>query len=167
MTRIPPTARIQEAFFEGMRNGYITGIKGIPVRNMPGYRQVITKFENWKVTDMWIAKSHGVFSAGITTIFHKNTPVWFMSYEGWYKDGGALSFLKTVLSKAYTSEEFCGCRGASNFSQCIDGRFYCNRWDGSFKMFKGIEKMYLDQKHLYRSRKKVIGMHTYRGMILQ
>jgi len=157
---MPEPAEIEKAFFIGMRNGYVTGLKGVPVRNMPGYRMVATKYGDWKVTDMWATIRHKEDSAGVTTVFYKNTPVWVMSYEGWYTGLYTISFLKKVLSNAYNNEEFYGCRGCPKYYEPFCGMEYTNTFRGRFKKFNGKES-------IKRIRdKEYMGEHTYRGGIL-
>ncbi|PCI30467.1 hypothetical protein COB52_01590 [Candidatus Kaiserbacteria bacterium] len=151
--------KIEEIFFEAMQQGFVADFKGKPTRNMPSGKQIASRFGDWKVTDLWITNPTSRKSAGMTTIFYKRTPVWSMSYEGWY-EVGALLLLKPALRKAYGKSEFYGCR-AEDFYSTATGVRYSNIFSGNFSSFFGQERM------VHRMEPETaLGKHTYRGGLL-
>ena len=148
-------------FFEAMLKGWAgEGVKTKPC-DLPGYK--VFRHESadkrFVLVDSYCVsgKSHNPRSAGTTTIWWDNTPVWWMSYGGCYEKE-AIPFLKQALLIAYGMNEFVG------------GRVQISHSDGSVIY---INRPELDDFSLFRGREEVLdncgrsfGEHEYWGMSL-
>jgi hypothetical protein len=100
----------QSCFFAAMQVGWAAGAKGTIVPRMPGYKEVEYEgYAGFLVIDRYCVSSAGK-SAGTTTIWFGDDPVWFMSYGGFYPKE-VVPFLKRALMSSYNQCEFVGGRG--------------------------------------------------------
>ena len=155
--------RVEQFFFDAMIHGYAAGIKGTPVPNMPGYKQIVFRDDDFLLVDQWGTTPHSSKSAGTTKIWSQDVPVWFMSYGGEYPDH-LIPFLRLAIRSAYESHQFFGGRGPRIFNNGIpfpekeDSLLYVNQIHvNGFGRFSGYECI---NSHA----KRHIGYHTYWGM---
>ena len=159
---VPLVQAAQSVFLEAMCFGYaMDGTSGRPVEKstiveLPGSKVITTDLVDWKVVDCYFTNPSSDKSAGQTMIWHKNVPVWTMSYGGSYPKV-VIPFLKKCLGRAYLEERFYGGRGPEFME---DEPFtYVNRFHGTFTSFKGEERIYDKSGARF-------GHHWYHGMSL-
>ncbi len=78
--------QIQSFFFKAMMAGWINGGQFIPSSDAPGYKEFSFKDGDFTLVDRYCSVDDSRRSAGTTTIWFKETPVWVMNYGGWYED---------------------------------------------------------------------------------
>jgi hypothetical protein len=141
-----------------MLSGYAGDGSGSTIaKASDGYKNIELVREDFKVVDRYCKTAYSDGSAGTTTIFFKNAPVWWMSYAGYYPEK-VIPFLKTALAKEYEDNRFAGGRGPR---LCVAGGFiYQNFYSGSFTHFKGREEIHEHENG------GLIGFHEYFGMAL-
>jgi hypothetical protein len=150
-------AQIKEAFFEAMLKGYADPkAKRSSIPLLPGSKYTTYKKGNFLIIDLWFRTKLNNKSFGITIIWYKQSPVWFMVYAGEYQEE-AISFLKKVLTRTYTNKAFHGGRGVPSYLDA--GMSYGNnQTKAGFEDFSGKETIYKGQETL--------GWHKYWGMSL-
>jgi len=144
-------------FLAAMISGWAAGVKGMVIPDMPGYILIVYEQDDFRVADRYCVSIAGK-SAGTTTIWYVNDPVWVMFYGGFYREED-MPFLKRALMHSYTECLFNGGRGPE-FLDLIDGLRYSNCvGDGStFSRFFGRERLI--------SHERTVGWHEYQGMSL-
>ena len=150
---------VERFFFEAMQNSWAANGNKTRVFDMPGFWQIEFNRGDWRCVDRWCEPKDSLFSAGATTIWYKEVPVWIMTYGGWY-DAGAIEILKTALYGNYVEKIFAGCRGPRIFRMLNSSLEYTNEFKGTFAKFSGLESVghSLTQQSL--------GYHNYGGMFL-
>ncbi|MEK9174669.1 MAG: hypothetical protein AAB725_01735, partial [Patescibacteria group bacterium] len=127
--------------------------------DLPGYKVMTFEKEKFVLVDSYCKSGEFLHSksAGTTTIWHDNVPVWWMSYGGYYEKS-AIPFLKQSLLLAYGIHEFVGGRGMLFHS---DGSMiYINHPEiNEFSFFRGREEV-IDLSA------GSLGEHVYWGMSL-
>ena len=101
----PHSEEIQEFFFNGMLNGYASGVKAVAEPGLPGYKRTEYKEGDFYLLDRWVTTPLSDKSVGDTTIWHRDMPVWVMHYGGRY-DKHVIPFLKRALHRTYKSRVF-------------------------------------------------------------
>lgn len=145
------------AFFDAMLKGYSNPkAEKSSISILPNSKYTTYRKDFFLVIDLWFKSKLNNKSFGITIIWYKLNPVWFMVYAGEYEKE-AIPFLKKVLAQTYTSKKFYGGRGVPS---CHDsGIHYSNNLTkNDFKDFSGKETVYKNQK--------IQGWHKYWGMSL-
>ncbi len=154
----------QKCFFEAMMQGWAAEVKAVPVPDMPGHKQTIYENGKFRVIDRFCVSSAGM-SAGTTTIWYQNDPIWFMSYGGFYREKD-VSFLKRALLESYVLGRFTAGRGPVLVRDEAQGSdlVYTN-WihygNDDFKSFGGREEICS-----LHAQKEILGFHNYSGMAL-
>lgn len=149
-------ADIQQFFFEAMVEGWVADAEESKVLGMPGYRIINFARDELVLTDLFCVTPGSSKSAGTTTIWHKEVPVWVMQYGGWYMEG-VIPFLKHALLETYKAKRFVGGRGRSQY--CEGQLLYVNRPHvNDFSDFNGHEQVFMNDKPM--------GVHHYRGMMM-
>ena len=107
---------LQEFFLEAMRKGYAAEAKkvGIPHMNHRGIPHVSPDGTLYLIDSCCVNTSTD-HSAGTTTIFECDQPVWWMNYVGYYRPD-ATPYLKAALKFAYGHNRFVGGRGPREFN---------------------------------------------------
>lgn len=149
---------VQNAFFEAMGAGWAQNVQKIKLPELPGSKGIPFVWGDFRVLDCYLVTPHSDRSAGITTIWHQDQPVWIMHYGGWYAKV-AIPFLKSCLHRAYVDERrFYGGRGPAFVR---DERFtYVNQIErNDFGNFAGEERV-------FDLNEQCLGYHWYRGMSL-
>ena len=156
----PSFPEVQDAFLAAMANGYAQGAPKTFIPGLPGSHAVHFEHGDFKVMDVYFTNPDSDRSAGHTTIWHDNVPVWTMSYGGEYPEI-VVPFLKECLHKAYVVDrQFYGGRGphfmrSDRFAYV--NRIRNNNW---FPNFEGEESIFdLNEEHR-------CGYHWYKGMSL-
>lgn len=114
---------------------------------------------NYRVVDRYCTTPNTDHSAGTTTIFYADDPIWWMSYAGFYAER-VIPFLKEALQRAYEESSFRGGRGPRIVRKDDPLWIYQNRATGNFCHFKGREEI------RYRTTLELLGFHEYLGMSL-
>jgi len=146
------------AFFAALLAGYAGNSKGLKKKKTPdGYKTITFVSGDFKVVDRYCTTPHSNSSAGTTTIFFQNKPVWWMSYSGYYEDE-AILFLKQALARTYRRRIFLGGRGLG-FS--TDNMIYVNHvGTDKFERFDGWESI------IEIGTWRKLGYHKYSGISL-
>ncbi len=146
----------QQCFFAAMMQGWAAGTKAVPVPDMPGHKQIVYEDGKFRVIDRFGVSNSGR-SAGTTTIWFSDEPIWFMSYGGFYRKED-IPFLKRALMQDYGEWNFHGGRGPDSIREGV--LHYINHVDvGSrFSRFQGKEVIY--------DGNETVGYHNYLGMTL-
>jgi hypothetical protein len=150
----------RKVFFRAMLAGYAGGSQSsVKTTTADGYTAIEFADGDFRMVDRYCVNPHSDHSAGTTTIFLGNLPIWWMAYGGSYQ-AEAIPFLKEVLASAYRDSNFCGGRG---FAHGIDNKAfsYNNIWTGDFCQFDGLERIFN-----LEDMDKEVGSHEYFGMIL-
>ncbi len=149
---------IQGFFFEAMRAGYAAkNSEETSIAELPGYKVVTYRKDDLRLVDMWCTNPNSNKSAGTTTIWFKDEPLWIMQYGGEYKQD-AIPVLKEALLKAYEHNIFAGGRGPVTFQK--NRLLYDNNVTKNF--FGNFE----GQEVISSEGGIVLGYHDYRGMFL-
>lgn len=150
--------QIQTFFFKSMTEGWTTKDQKIEITDMPGYKAIPFRNGDFYLLDRYCVTPRSTKSAGTTTIWFQNIPVWLMNYGGFYEDG-AILFLKQALRETYERGQFVGGRGPLTYT---DGSsVYVNKpLLNNFSKFEGREEVF-DTKS-----GASLGFHEYWGMSL-
>ncbi len=114
----------------------------------------ITKGD-WKYVDQYVG---GEPFQGLEIVWFKGTPVWSMSYRGFWdeKEGDYKKMLDFAKLALQNPPENAPWRGPKEFSSDESpGWSYKNDWKGTIKEFNGLEKI--------NFREKEIGWTKYQG----
>ncbi len=151
-------AQIQAFFFKAMMEGYAVGGQKIKIADMPGYKAIPFRDGDFYLLDRYCVTPNSPKSAGTTTIWFQDVPVWVMNYGGYYDDH-AIRTLKCALRKAYETQQFIGGRGSRVYT---DGSFvYVNHpRRNDFDAFEGRESIINEITGVE------LGFHQYWGMSL-
>ena len=149
---------ILEVFFAAMMCGYANSAKKETIAALPGSKVIPFEIEDFKVLDCYLVTPDNPYSFGQTIIWHKNVPIWVMSYQGLYLKR-AIPFLKLVLWQTYSRQQFVGGRGPRFFVD--SGMTYMNRVEppNVWRHFRGREEVY-DRDG------RSMGWHDYQGLRL-
>lgn len=149
---------IQKFFFNAMVDGWAVSGKESTTPDMPQYYSIWFTEGEWTLLDRYCTTPLGPKSAGTTTIWYQQTPVWVMNYGGLYEDR-AIPVLQHAIAESYNTRAFAGGRGPRVFSE---GNFrYTNDVRMSdFAKFEGREEIIDTQTNT------VLGWHEYWGMSL-
>ncbi len=148
---------IERTFFLAMLGGYAGGGQKRTISGLPGSKTIPFTNDDFVLLDYWFVNQQTQASFGQTIIWHRDTPVWHMSYQGVYAES-AISFLKLALQDNYGRFIFLGGRGPDEFKR--SGMTYVNKptLDG-WLHFKGREEVFgLGNESL--------GWHEYQGMYI-
>lgn len=154
---------IKAFFLEAMQYGWVNpDTHAEPVEGMPGYKGYEYRKGNLYLRDVFTVNWETGKSAGCTTIFQDDEPVWIMFYGGMYPKE-VIEFVKQALSFAYRDQIFCGGRGEKCFT--LDGSPYRylnirHKEKIGFSDFSGEEAVFTN----FPDGK--IGYHEYRGKCL-
>lgn len=150
---------IQSFFFRAMVSGWASGGEKIKIAAMPLYKAMPFREGDFYLLDCYCVNKKSLKSAGTTTIWYRDVPVWMMNYGGFYEES-AIAFLKRALLRAYNKQEFVGGRGPAFYSENT-GLNYANRpLLGDFAKFEGREAVF------NASGRESLGFHEYWGMSL-
>ena len=151
-------AKIQSFFFKAMVEGYAVDGQKIKIANMPGYKAIPFRDGDFYMLDCYCVTPNSSKSAGTTTIWFQDAPVWFMSYGGFYEEG-AIAFLKLVLRKTYEAQQFVGGRGPLVYTE--SSLLYVNYpHHNDFAKFDGREEVFNIES------RTSFGFHEYWGISL-
>lgn len=152
-------AQIELFFFKAMVEGYATqSSRKTKVVDMPGYKEIRFQDGDYLLVDRWCVNPHSPKSAGATTIWFQNFPVWLMNYGGFYEES-AVATLKRALSKTYEAHQFIGGRGPILYEE--GELVYMNHPDhNDFTEFDGCEEVFDAESGTS------FGYHKYWGMSL-
>jgi len=154
----PGVKKTQEFFLKAMLQGWISGAEETKVPHMPGYRTIPFRDGDLFLLDCYCVNPNSSKSAGTTTIWYRDIPVWIMQYGGFYRKS-EISFLKHALRCAYESNVFIGGRGPIDYRE--DQLLYENSPNfDEFEGFSGIETIYRLPEL------EELGHHKYWGMYL-
>ncbi len=154
----PTLQAIQDVFFEAMTAGWAQDVQKIKIQELPNSKTIPFVLGDFRVLDTYFVTPLSDRSAGSTTIWHEDKPVWIMHYGGRYAKI-AVPFLKSCLHRAYVDERrFYGGRGPAFVR---DEHFtYVNKIErNNFADFVGEE-------HVFDLNEQCLGHHWYRGMSL-
>ena len=154
-------SHVEALFFTAMQAGYAAEeVKKVKVVDMPGYKEIRYEDGDFLLVDRWCVNPDTERSAGTTTIWYQNKPVWFMSYGGFYPER-LIHFLKSALRMQYCGDgHFNGGRGPKLVGDLSAARIYRNRpVQNEFGQFSGREEI-LD------AHTGEVGYHDYWGMSL-
>lgn len=152
---------LQEFFLSAMADGGYASKKKMSVRagGLPGETHILFSKGKLTLVDRYFTKPYSDKSSGQTIILTGHTPLWVMSYEGFY-EAGVIHFLKLCLAKAYSEDRFFyGGRGPFVVTDTERSLAYIN--DVAKKHFSDFEG-----KECIISNGRVAGYHRYRGMLL-
>ncbi|MEK7639236.1 MAG: hypothetical protein AAB388_03705 [Patescibacteria group bacterium] len=113
----------EEHFFAAMRQGYAADCVKGSLPDLPGSKSIEYTHDDWRVLDVYFVTVDSNWSAGSTTIWFMNRPVWIMQYAGWYEEA-ALPCLKAALADAYTRGDYVGGRGPEYFDYDSHARYW-------------------------------------------
>ncbi|MEK7567545.1 MAG: DUF5680 domain-containing protein [Patescibacteria group bacterium] len=151
--------KVKEFFFTAMMQGWaVAGSKKIKIPDMPGYKAIAFREGDFYLLDRYCVTPNSLKSAGTTTIWFRNDPIWVMNYEGFYEERAIIP-LKEALFFSYRTGQFVGGRGPKIY---VDGNMiYVNQSrHNEFQEFDGIEEIFDGSKE------ESLGNHKYSGMSL-
>lgn len=154
-----PFAEETQAFFlKAMAQGYASDAEKTTIAELPGSKVIVFGENDFSLKDVYYVGDDGK-SVGATTIWHRDIPVWVMSYGGRYEKW-VIPFLKTCLLAAYETGKFWGGRGPHTMQE--SGLTYVNMVSlshGDFTNFSGGERIHAPDGYCH-------GTHWYHGMLL-
>lgn len=131
---------VEQFFFKAMIEGWTAGGKKIVIPHMPNYKALPFRDGDFYLLDRYCVTTHGPKSAGTTTIWFQDAPIWLMNYGGYYEER-AIKFLKAAIRKAYGAHQFFGGRGPLLFSE--GSLVYVNQPRlNNFSKFEGREEVF-------------------------
>jgi hypothetical protein len=151
-------------FFQAMLSGWAAGVKAVPIPDRPGWKQIVYEQGDFRIVDRFRVFESGM-SVGDTVIFYCGSPVWHMSYGGFYPKED-IDFLKKALMHEYHQRKFTGGRGPDIYPEMLSGksgRRYENKIASprdNFISFSGRESITDVVSEMER------GYHRYWGMAL-
>lgn len=149
--------QIESFFFKAMVEGWAIGSKKIKIADMPGYKAIPFRNGDFYLLDCYCVTNNSPKSAGTTTIWFQDVPVWLMNYRGFYEES-VIAFLKRALHKTYEAHQFIGGRGPILYEE--DDLVYMNHPDhNDFADFDGDEEVFDADGTSF-------GYHKYWGMSL-
>jgi hypothetical protein len=156
----PSIQSVQEFFFDAMVKGYARfGVHALEIAEMPEYKAVPFRIGDFSILDLWSVNPSSQKSAGTTTIWFQDLPVWVMSYGGLYTKNWMIVFLKRALLHAYEARQFIGGRGPLVYNE--NPLVYVNHPRLSyFARFEGHEEIF------DTNGENSLGFHDYWGMSL-
>lgn len=151
-------AQIQSFFFKAMVGGWAVGGKKIKIADMPGYKAIPFRDGDFYLLDRYCVTPNSPKSAGTTTIWFQDVPVWLMNYGGFYEES-VIKFLKRALRKTYETHQFVGGRGP--LVHVKDLLVYVNQPRlNDFAKFEGREEVFNAESGAS------LGFHEYWGFSL-
>lgn len=152
-------SKIREFFFRAMASCLASGLsEEIQVHDMPDFLAIHYRDGDFRLQDQYCAIPGEERSAGTTTIWFKDRPIWIMNYGGAYSKE-AIPFLRAVLRKTYETGQFIGGRGPAYYKG--DSFIYFNQGRlFDFTNFNGREEIYRYEDG------EPLGFHDYWGMSL-
>ncbi|MFC1640884.1 DUF5680 domain-containing protein [Patescibacteria group bacterium] len=150
---------VEAFYFEAMLAGYAAeGIEKGTITELPGFKTIPYRRGRFSLLDCYGVRLDSPKSAGSTTIWCDDEPIWMMSYCGYFAKE-VIPFLKKALLEAYQSHQFEGGRGPRLFEE--GSLTYMNKPAFNFfSEFNGFERI-IDSKS-----DKEVGFHKYLGMSL-
>lgn len=153
---------IERIFWKAMENGWGSGnVEKQTSPLLPGYKCIPFRSGEFYVLDAYCITPLNDKSAGTTTIWFNNVPVWVMHYGGEYPKH-TIPFLKLALQSTIANQNFVGGRGPKHFThEDYSNLSYRNTLASGmhdFSNFWGSECIFENGHN--------IGNHYYRGMIL-
>jgi hypothetical protein len=153
----PSIDKVKEFFFKGMVEGYAGQGARIALDQLPGYKANSFGEGDWYLLDCWCGDPLSGRSAGTTTIWYRNNPVWVMHFGGQYPQE-VIPTLKAALRQSYQNQEFLGGRGPRTYG--IEPYIYVNvPRVNDFSLFEGREGIRFNRDQMF-------GWHDYWGMSL-
>jgi hypothetical protein len=152
--------QIQAFFFKAMLQGWASGAieDTVLVDGVARYQAIPFREGELSLLDCYSVNPSSLKSAGTTTIWYQDTPVWFMSYGGHYEEA-AIPCLKHALLAAYGEHLFLGGRGLRSFHE--GPLVYSNgNVSTDFTWFNGRESVVDTVNNVS------LGNHQYWGMSL-
>ena len=129
---------VQEVFFKGMIRGWAAGCDKFAVPDMPGYKEISYQEGKFRLLDRYCI-SRSKKSAGTTTIWYEDDPIWVMNYGGYYVSR-AMGIVKNAIRDNYQDKIFFGGRGP--FIHVEGTLIYTNRpVVNNFAKFEGREEV--------------------------
>jgi hypothetical protein len=150
--------QIKQFFFKAMVAGWARNGQKISIPEMPSYKAISFQEGDFRLLDCYCNSPDSPKSAGTTTIWHKNVPVWVMQFGGYYEKG-AIRFLKRALLVNYETSTFLGGRGPSSFYEGYYA-YYNKVMQNDFGRFSGREEI------ISRPAGDILGYHDYWGISL-
>ena len=154
-------------FFEALLLGYASTQENKKPKSVKDFKivkiksntkNITTFFDGFEIVDEWVTNTSSEFSAGTTTIYYKENPVWRMSYFGFHKKE-CINFLIKALAKAYLKKKFIGGRGPEFFEDA--SYIYKNEViKKNFEAFRGTESIHISINN------KGVGIYQYMGIAL-
>ncbi len=156
-------SEVEDIFLAAMRVGYAADSRNIQsIPRLPDAHLVEFIENDFRAVDVWFAMPGSKQSSGLTTVYCHGVPVWRMSYEGWH-DPTVVTFLRSVLRKAYDANIFIGGRGLTKSSSDDTMLCYQNDCVGRFVDFSGWE---IIKSQSGKARPELMGKYSYRGGLL-
>ena len=151
---------IQDFFFRAMLQGWVADGEKVSIPGMPGYQAFPFAEGDFYLLDCYVVNPESSKSAGTTTIWYQEKPVWVMLYRGLYQED-AIPVVKAALLETYHAGRFIGGRGPKQFK--MGNLEYTNDApnDDQFTSFQGSESV-RDTTYARPS----LGWHRYWGMSL-
>ncbi|OGD67462.1 hypothetical protein A2442_03090 [Candidatus Campbellbacteria bacterium RIFOXYC2_FULL_35_25] len=157
---------VEAVFFKAAERGWaVTGTATETSTLLPGYKLIRFKSGKFSVLDAYCVNPASDKSAGFTTIWCDDVPVWTMHYSGRYQKR-LIPLLKLALQANIISRTFVGGRGPTTFTdeERYPDLVYINnvvRGRRTFSSFAGRE-IIVDVGNLNLP----LGYHDYRGISL-
>ncbi len=155
---MPSIEQIQSFFFKTIVGGWAVGGQKIKIADMPGYKAITFRDGDFYLLDRYCVTPNSPKSAGTTTIWFQDVPVWLMNYGGFYQES-AIAFLKRALLQTYVTHQFVGGRGPLVYTE--GNLVYVNQPRlNDFTKFEGREEVLNTESGV------LLGFHEYWGMSL-
>jgi hypothetical protein len=131
--------RIEEFFFEAMKQGWAAPVQKLPIPGLPGSKSIPFTSGEYSLLDYYFVAPDSDVSYGTTAIWVADKPVWIMHYGGWYNKQ-VIPFLKRALMRNYSCNVFLGGRGPERLEGEDHTLQYINNVEQSdFGNFRGHE----------------------------
>lgn len=117
------------------------------IKNSDKSTTVTYSLDDYSLNDSYFG---GEPYGGRLVVFHKNKPIWMMTYYGWVEDTSQIKEIYSFLFKSLLkSKKNLPYRGPLLFIN--EGWRYVFEFTGSHERFQAIEKIFKDEKKLYEA----------------
>lgn len=139
--------QLRQFLLDSNAAGYAGGEEKKWIKETDGSTTIPFEKGEWKSHDNFFG---GEPYGGRIIVSYQNKPVWMMVYYGWVTDGMETNPIYAILRSALKQmPQDAPFRGPKEFVE--GGLKYVNSWAGDIKRYSGEEKIFQDEKLIYKA----------------